>query len=132
MIVIRRLLARQGWLAACLVAATLLVRLTVPAGYMPMAGSAALMICPDQGTMPPAMVMMPGGMHHHDKGEHGKAEQPCAFAGIAAPSLAATEMPSLAPTSMPVVPPAHVLPHALAPPQRSFLRPPLRGPPTLG
>jgi hypothetical protein len=108
-----------------LLAAALLLRLLVPAGYMvgSAAGAPALVPCP-------AVVPVPAMAHHgHHHGPVSHAEAPCPFAALAAPAL----------------PPADPL--ALAPPQADFARlpawrpverlapgaasppPPARGPP---
>jgi len=130
---IRHLLA-QRHLAVLICAATLLLKLLVPTGYMIDSdhGRIAITIC--SGTAPAAMTMDMPGMHgempdHGKSKDHGKAEMPCAFAGLSAAvlgpidpiQLAALIAFVLAISLTAIVPPA--------PSQPAFLRPPLRAPP---
>lgn len=118
--------------------ATLLVKLLVPAGYMISGdhGRVAITLCP--GNAPQAMT----GMHDaaHDAGhanghgktkDHGKAEMPCAFAGLTAAGTGAIDPIQLAALiAFIMIAGASGL---SAPPARAgpaYLRPPLRGPPT--
>ncbi|MEH3120367.1 MAG: hypothetical protein PGN16_00070 [Sphingomonas phyllosphaerae] len=130
----RHLLA-QRHLSVLICAATLLLKLLVPTGYMIDAdhGRIAITICP--GTVPAAMTMqMHGdtaghGAEHGQSSDHGKAGMPCAFAGLSAAALGAADQIQLAALI------AFVLSAGLAgrtlPPAsaRVYLRPPLRGPP---
>lgn len=82
-------------LAAWLLACALLLKIAVPGGYMldGAGGSFGLVICSGMAPTPP--IAMPG-MAHHAAAHQGhkddqKAEQPCAFAGLAAPSLAGAD-----------------------------------------
>jgi hypothetical protein len=134
--VLRRLILRHRPAAAWLVAFALLMRLLVPTGYMPsMAnGRIGIELCP--GTAPvklqaTAHGSMPGITHHEEEGGHEQPEQPCAYAGLSAPTLGGTD-PLLLTAALAYVaavalrvapPPASAQPH--------HLRPPLRGPPTL-
>ena len=138
---VRHLLA-QRHLAVLLCAATLLLKLLVPTGYMIDAsrGQFAIIACP--GTVSAPVAKDNPGMHaampvhgmaadHDAPGGHAKVELPCAFAGLSAAALGAVDPVLLAafvafllllgyqPRSFPPVV------------QRSFLRPPLRGPPAL-
>lgn len=131
MIVFRRLLAQRKF-AALLCAATLLLKLLVPTGYMVANehGRAAITIC--SGVAPESMTMAMAGMHgdwpDHGK-NHGKAEMPCAFSGLSAASLGAIDPIQFATLV------AFILGAALCPvllpalAKRIYLRPPLRGPP---
>jgi hypothetical protein len=88
---LRHRLTLHRYPAAWLVALALLVRLIVPAGYMPMAGRAGLEICAGQTPGVSVLVDMPSmpGMQHtmmpmHGK-NHGKAmpgdhDHDCGFA----------------------------------------------------
>ena len=85
---IRHLLA-QRHLAVLICAATLLLKLLVPTGYMIDSdhGRIAITIC--SGTGPATMAMEMPGMHgdmpdHGKSKDHGKAEMPCAFSGLSA------------------------------------------------
>lgn len=125
----------RGWLAL-LLAATLLARLIVPGGFMPALdhGTALLRLCPAAAEPMPAMAAM-AGRHggSHEGGphgsEHGKAEAPCAFAGLGlamtgpvGPALLVAAVRFAAMQALLVAVPA-----SPAPPAR--LRPPLRAPP---
>jgi hypothetical protein len=132
---VRHLIAQRHFILL-LCAATLLLKLLVPTGYMIVGehGRIAITLCP--GTMPAAapMVMTMPGMHdampdHGKAQDHGKAEMPCAFAGLSAAVLAAVD-PVLLATLIAFVLAigrAAIVPGAPARPAR--LRPPLRGPP---
>ncbi|MGI4877107.1 MAG: DUF2946 family protein [Janthinobacterium lividum] len=131
--VVRRFLA-QRYLVALLCAATLLLKLLVPAGYMVgnENGRITIELCSGVASRPMTMAMpgMHGDMIGHGKSQdHGKAEMPCAFTALSAISLGAIDPIQLvalvafvmAAGLLPVVLPAAVRP--------SYLRPPLRGPP---
>ena len=130
---VRHLLA-QRHLAVLLCAATLMLKLLVPTGYMIDSdhGHIAITIC--SGVTPATATMgmpgMHGGMADHGKSkDHGKAEMPCAFSGLSAAVTGAIDPIQLAALI------AFVLAVGLAatvPPSSSrqaYLRPPLRGPP---
>lgn len=138
----RLLLARHRWLCALLCVAALALRLVVPAGFMPVVanGVVVVQLCSGQG--PQTMTLdlsgdLSGGhdamapdAHHDDPGEeHGKADAPCAFAGLSAPTLAAVDAVLLA------VAIALILAGAFPPPPRRairrglYLQPPAIGPP---
>lgn len=87
----RRLLA--------LVLPLLLLRLLVPAGFMPMAGAGGLgiVLCPQEARLPPGLAMAHAGHAMHHAGHHGggapaSAEHhaPCLFAASAAPPVPAS------------------------------------------
>ena len=130
---IRHLLT-QRHLAVLICAATLLLKLLIPTGYMIDSDHGRLTITICSGTAPRAMTMEKPGMHadmpdHGKTKDHGKAEMPCAFSGLSAAMLGATDPIQLAALI------AFILALGLAvailpPPSRpSYLRPPLRGPP---
>lgn len=127
----RRLLAQRR-LAVLLCAATLLLRLLVPTGYMIGGehGRPTIELCSGVAGHSMTMPGMQGGVADHGKsGDGGKAEVPCAFSGLAAAALGAVDpvrlvallafvmVTGLAPALLP------------APSPRAYLRPPLRGPP---
>ena len=129
---LRQYLLRHRALAAWLVALALLMKVLVPTGYMlgTSAGSITVELCSGYGPMKMTMPM-PGMAHHQgDKSDHGKAEQPCAFSGLSAPSLAATD-PILLALAL-----AFIIALAFRPQTPglvqapAFLRPPTTGPPT--
>lgn len=131
---LRALIAGRPLLLAGLLVGTLLLKLAVPFGYMPSVqnGTITLILCPGMvaDTPEPAMA----GMHHgsgdggdHDR--HGTPDQPCAFAGLNAPGLAAADagllIAALAFAFLRAI-------HATVAPSRlsaTRLRPPLRAPP---
>jgi hypothetical protein len=118
----------------------LLLRLLIPAGFMPMPGVGGLGIalCPDQAPLPPALMAAHAG-HHMDHGAHpggagspaAEHHAPCLFAaGAAAPvppgELLASAMPApLAAAHLPAQTRSNALPvilraqSARAPPQAS-------------
>ena len=146
-----RLLIAQRHIAVAICVAALLLKLIVPTGYMIDAsrGHFAIIACPGTVAAPAANAMtgmsgmhaaMPdhgmqsdhGGAKDHDpSGGHAKVELPCAFAGLSAAALGAVD-PILIATFVAFV---MLLGYraGYSPPvvQRSFLRPPLRGPPAL-
>ncbi len=144
MLRLRRLALTHNALAALVICVALLMKALVPTGFMPamVDGRFVIAVCSGTGpvTAPPHMAAMPGMAHgpamtgHHGgrdrPGEqHDNKPQPCAFAGLQSPSLAAADPVVLAiavafvlalglrvVAALPLVLPAR-------------LRPPLRGPP---
>lgn len=122
-------------LAALLCAATLLLKLLVPTGYMidNTSGHVSITICSGFGPATTTMMDMPG-MHgdmpdHGQPKAHGKAEMPCAFSGLSAAMTGAVDPIQLAALIVFILAlglVARILP---APAQLAYLRPPLRGPP---
>ena len=140
---VRQLLAQRRW-AVLLCAATLLLKLMVPTGYMVDSahGRLAIAICPGTapatpattmaGPMPMAMPGMHGAMPDHGKtADHAGPEMPCAFAGLSAAVLDAVDPILLAGLIAFVLALGFVAVVARAVPRHSHLRPPLRGPPAL-
>ena len=132
---VRRLLA-QRYFAVLVCAATLLLKLLVPTGYMIGSEHGRITIELCSGVAPRAVTMampeMHGDMPDHGKSQdHGKADMPCAFAGLSAASLGAIDpiqLITLIVFVMAVGLSPAVLPAII---RRSHLRPPLRGPPAL-
>lgn len=131
---LHRLVLSNRPLATAILACALLMKLVMPAGFMPTVSNGQIVVSICSGTGPMTMVMTIPGLEHgkSDGSEHhGKTEQPCAFSGLSTPSLAATDPILLAAAilfvlalgALPIT-----LPVATAPP---YLRPPLRGPPAL-
>jgi hypothetical protein len=117
--------SKPAWLA--LLFCALLLRTFIPAGYMigaSSAGGAALVLCPDGGTIPVAH-----HGHHKPSPAHHR-EAPCPYGALAAPVVPPVPI-VLAPA--PVLPPlqpaafaaASLVPALAAPP------PPSTGPPVL-
>lgn len=126
-------------LALLLVGCALLLRMAVPAGWMPQANAAGVTLswCADSGASGPAALneakaLLAGAIDNKAPAEHKKsAEQPCAFAMAAMP---------IAPADPVVVPPALLradpIPHVRleTTPGRGLAAPPplATGPPHLG
>lgn len=130
---VRHLLA-QRYFALLICAATLLLKLLVPTGFMIDSdhGRFTISICSGMAPATVAMNMpgMNGNMADHGKSEdHGKAEMPCAFSGLSAAVLNAIDPIQL--TALIAFVTAIGLTGVLlpAPSGPSYLRPPLRGPP---
>lgn len=130
---LRRLIRRHRTLAALVCAAALALRLLVPAGYMVSgeSGRIAVTLCPGMapvGAMPMMHHAMPGPDHQRSDMQ-GHANAPCAFAGLAVPTLGAVD-PVLLAMVLAIVAALALLPVV---PRRAgrvpHLRPPLRGPP---
>ena len=129
-----RYLLAQRHLTVLICAATLLLKLLVPTGYMIDAdhGRFAITIC--AGTAPAATTMDMPGMHgdmpdHGKSKEHGKAEMPCAFSGLSAAVLSPVDPIQLAALIAFVLAIGLTATVPPAPSRPAFLRPPLRGPP---
>ncbi|WP_394652671.1 DUF2946 family protein [uncultured Sphingomonas sp.] len=131
---VRQILAQRHF-AVLLCAATLLLKLLVPTGYMIDNGSGRMTVTICSGYGPATMTMDMPGMHGDmpDDGkskDHGKAEMPCAFSGLSAAMLGSIDPVQLAALIvfilalglMAIIPPAPLRP--------VYLRPPLRGPPS--
>lgn len=127
---IRHLLAQRN-LAVLLCTAALLLKLLVPSGYMVDTdhGRPFIGFCSGTG-VPMAMPALresipdPAAPKHH-----GKAELPCAFAGLSSAAICAIDPLQLAGLIAFVMAIAFVRVGAPAPEQATHLRPPLRGPP---
>ncbi|MXO66702.1 hypothetical protein [Altericroceibacterium endophyticum] len=107
------------------------MKIVIPTGFMPTMSNGQIVISVCSGMGPAKTVMtMPGLEHESESDAHrNKAEQPCAFAGLSAPSLAAADTLLLAAAILFVLAlgmRSLVLPASKTPP---YLRPPLRGPP---
>lgn len=138
MTALRRFLSHHRWLALSIVAAALLLRVLVPAGYMMArtAGGITIELCSGLAAPGPAMPLsaatMPGMHHGSEKpAGHARAEMPCAFATLAASSLAAAD-PLILTAAIAFVLAAVFRPGTARRVTRPlFLRPPLRGPPAI-
>ena len=134
MTAVRRLLQYRA-LAAWLIAAALLMKMLVPAGWMTdsSGGAFAIELCSGYGpaTSVAAEPPMATHGHHHEHGaDHGKAEQPCAFAGLAAPALGGADPVVLALAIAFIIAAVFRIAAVTTPRAPVFLRPPLRGPPS--
>jgi hypothetical protein len=97
--ILRRLFRQRPVLMALVLACALLMRVAVPGGYMVALDHGALSIveCPGMVAAPAEPAMH--GMHHAEPDTpagHARPDQPCAFAGLAAPTLAAADAVLLA------------------------------------
>ena len=130
---VRHLLA-QGHLAVLICAATLLLKLLVPTGYMVDNDHGRITITICSGTAPRTMTMEMPGMHgdmpdHGKSKDHGKVEMPCAFSGLSAAMLGAIDPIQLAVLIAFVLTLGLIATVPPAPSRPAYLRPPLRGPP---
>lgn len=130
---LRRLVLANRHFACAILALALVMKIVVPAGFMPTVSDGRIVISICSGTGPTTMVVTIPGLEQDkpDGGKHGKADQPCAFAGLSAPSLAAADPILLAAAILFVLALGMrplPLPAATASP---YLRPPLRGPPAI-
>lgn len=136
----RQLLA-QRHLAVAIFAATMLLKLLVPTGYMIASdhGHLTITICSGVASQSEAVTMP--GMNHDmamahgtmpgsgKSTDHGKVEMPCAFAGLSAQVLGAVDVVLLAIALAAVAIMALLAAPRQAPRDAPYLRPPLRGPP---
>jgi hypothetical protein len=128
---VRRHILLHRRLASWLVAMALLMKLLVPVGFMPILsdGVMTVQLCSGVGD-PTVQIAVPGLAGHHDDGaRQKKADQPCVFSGLAAPTLSAADPILLAIAIAFIIAVGF---RAAAPPNplgRAYLRPPLRGPP---
>lgn len=128
---LRLLALNKRALACALIALALAMKLFVPSGFMPTFADGRIEISICTGMGPMKMVMAIPGMDHGKPGDsqHGKIEQPCAFAGLSTPSLGSAD-PFLLALAILFVMALALRPMvqrvSVAPP---YLRPPLRGPP---
>ncbi|WP_448664114.1 hypothetical protein ACG3SL_05400 [Sphingomonas sp. CJ20] len=127
---LRRHLLRHRTLAGWVFAAALLMKVLVPAGFMPTVSNGTMIVQICNGYGPQTMVMeIPGKADHDQQDQHGKTEMPCAFSGLSAPSLAAADPVLLALAILFVMAMGLRTVPPLALSSTSHLRPPLRGPP---
>ena len=115
-------------LAVWLIALAFAMKLAVPAGFMPSAQGSTITVEVCNGTGP-ITISIPGLPDKNP--DHGAKEQPCAFSGLSAPLLGATDPVLLvAALAFAFVVAIHWV---AATPTRApaYLRPPLRGPPAI-
>ena len=160
MTALRRLFLDHRLFAGWMIGATLLMKLLVPTGYMPVVanGMVGMVLCSGAAPARSAVTAqavtitsmsaadmtasMPGMMHHQDgvAAAHGSGHEdgsghqgktmPCAFAGLSAPSLAAADPLLLALAIAFVIAAGFRRGRPSIARPRAFLRPPLRGPPS--
>lgn len=134
MYAIRHFLARRH-LVVLLCAATLLLKLLVPTGYMIENNHGRMTVTICSGFGPATMTMDMPGMHgdmpdHSKSKDHGKAEMPCAFSGLTAAMLASIDPVQLAALIVFILALGLIATVPPTPSRPSHLRPPLRGPPS--
>lgn len=137
-----RHLVRHRWIAAlAIIVATLLTRMMIPTGYMPMVenGHLVMTLCAEQNpgmaemaAMPPMpMAAMSGDATHsgdHDKTDHDKNAS-CGFGGLSLSSLAAIDPILLALALLFIVADGFRHWRRVRIAARHFLWPPRTGPP---
>ncbi|WP_294251394.1 hypothetical protein [uncultured Sphingomonas sp.] len=128
---LRRLVASHRVVAGAILALALVMKLLIPAGFMPTVANGQMVVRMCSGAGPMTMVMAIPGLENRTDREshHDKHEQPCAFSGLSTPSLAAADPILLALAILFVLAMgvrAVAEPTTAAP---AHLRPPLRGPP---
>lgn len=128
----QRLLARHRILFTWLLAASFAMKLIVPAGFMPVisAHSITIQLCDGYGA-PMAMAGdMADGHDDHD-GHHkpDKAQAPCAFALLSAPTLAVTDLALLTAAIAFIIATTFRATPAFVVQCGAYLRPPSQGPP---
>lgn len=121
---LRALIVRHRDAAALLLAAALLARMLVPAGFMPAVndGRMVIEICNNLG--PSTIVIDVPGLEHKKT-----VQQGCAFADLSLPSLAGADPIQLTALIAFVIALGVAFAVALPPRTTVRLRPPLRGPP---
>lgn len=128
---LRRLLFEHRLLCGWLIAAALLMKAVVPAGFMPVASGGTLVLGFCSGYGPQKMVVtIPGKEDRSGSDEQArKHAMPCAFAGLSMLGLSGVD-PVLLVLAIAFVLALAIRTAAAIPPiARVHLRPPLRGPP---
>lgn len=128
---LRRLIMDNHALAGALIALALAMKMLVPAGFMPTISNGQIVVSVCTGMGAAKMVMSVPGFEHGKPGDsqHGKSEPPCAFSGLSAPSLSATDPVLLALAILFVMALVRRPMARLAAAAAPYLRPPSRGPP---
>lgn len=132
MFALRRLLLEHRLLCGWLIAAALLMKAVLPAGFMPMHAGGTLVLGFCSGYGPQTIVVtIPDREGRTAPDEHrAVGEMPCAFAGLAMPGLAAADPVLLLLAIAFVLERAIRTAAAIPTIARIYLRPPLRGPPS--
>src|SRR3546814_15513814 len=78
---VRAFLTCHRWLAMWLVGAALLMKVLVPAGFMPTVSNGTILVqlCSGMGAQAIAIEVPGLGNQSDEKGQHKAADQPCAF-----------------------------------------------------
>lgn len=127
----RAFIFQHRYLAIWLVGAALLMKVLVPAGFMPTVskGTILVQLCSGMGVQTVAIGIP--GLGDHDDGEdqHKAADQPCAFSGLTAPGLAGADPVLLALAIAFILAAAFRVEPRLVLWRGLYLRPPSQGPP---
>lgn len=131
---LHRLVRKHTTLIGVLLALSLAMKLLMPAGFMPVVEDGRIVVSICSGTeRTTAVVAIPGmarGAAESGKSD-GKAELPCAFAGLSLPSLAAINPIQLAALILFILALGLAFSIQQPPTAAVRLRPPLRAPPAL-
>ena len=126
---IRGMMARRRGLHG-LMALALLMKLLIPAGFMPVFDGGAVTVQLCSGFGPERIVVLPGhGAGKGDGHQHGHDQMPCGFAGHAPSAMALADPILLAAAIALIFAAIYHEPRRLRLAERAWLRPPLRGPP---
>ncbi|MDV3456869.1 hypothetical protein RZN05_07735 [Sphingomonas sp. HF-S4] len=142
----RRLAANHRSLAAMILAMALVIRILVPAGFMPVLERGGIAIVHCSGIAPPPAMAIPAMTHHEtndmahvgmgpqapadaDRHEGSGIDAPCAFAGSTMPALPGAYSLVLAAALVFLMLLAAQVPARPSLGAALRLRPPLRGPP---
>jgi hypothetical protein len=95
---IRAFLLMHRHLAIMAAAAALLMKVLMPAGFMPVVSHGVLIVQLCNGTTNQTVAIEMPGMEHHSQGDdqHIAPDKPCAFAGLAVSMLEGTDPALLA------------------------------------
>jgi len=141
---LRRHIHRCHWLAVALIVAALFIKMLVPMGYMPSLANGIFVIQPcDSQSAGGAMMhtSMTAGDHaymdRHDNRDHGEKQdekhsafdKPCAFSGLATPSLVGVDPILLATAITFIVATVFRVVSVFIFQRDTWLRPPPQGPP---
>jgi Na+/H+-translocating membrane pyrophosphatase len=126
---LRRLCRSHAGLAVLVVALALMVRVLVPAGFMPTVANGTITVSICTGYGPMQMDMKAPGRAADDMGQGHKAQQPCAFFDLAMPGLPGADPILLAVALAFIIAVAFLATPALALRRERHAWPPLRGPP---
>ena len=128
---LRRITLRHPHWAFWLVLLALLMRVSVPAGFMPVFANDAITLEPCSGSGPEKMAMAMPGMadHHSDKDHSGGTSMPCGFGGHAPSAMSLADPILVALAIIFIIATGFRVGESRPALARHFLRPHLRGPP---
>lgn len=128
---VRAFLTCHRWLALWLVGAALLLKVLVPAGFMPTVSNGTILVqlCSGMGAQTVAIEIPGLGDHSDGKDQHNAIDQPCAFSGLTAPGLAGADPILLAVAIAFILAAIFRVEQRLVLWRGIYLRPPSQGPP---